>query len=316
LGLKLYPHFFRIIVADKKTRKHFIEKFQTIGYLRYIKESQHDSRFIIIGFLVCPLIVYRQLLSYFDRLVNKGIIEDYFLKQVRRFRISFSISKTNYKPISATYQQLWDNPNKHEFYVITALDETYDITKSSDPKKTAFDEDVLMFLSAIWSRNLGKAHYVGKPLDVLFELSERKGIDTSDLSAVLYYINQMDNRCRRLGLLDYYLYVRELIGFSNGLYYELSYDSNKSKIDKLLSQLEPFGERLFYYFRDRVVIIFPLVQVDSPFKSFFDQILREYNISFVCTSIRGNKQWKIPHYILYHELFDFKNKGWKDLKQF
>ncbi|NHJ48455.1 MAG: hypothetical protein FK733_11785 [Asgard group archaeon] len=308
LKYRLFPYFFRINLKKDEHKEQLIKKLTANRYIRYLKEGYSEETTFLVGWIESPQIAYRQLEKYLEKLLKSTLIEDYFIGQIRRKKITWAITTKKLEPTEKTYQTLLKNPEKLQCYTIKALDKTYDITKFQKTKKEYYNEDVLLFLSTVILHRLGRAYYIFRPVELKFELCEKKGINTSNTAEVMDFVNQMDLRCRRLGLIEYYLNFKEFIHFKKALYFEIN--EKPEDVISVLEKLEAFGEMMRLSFLDRIIIYFHDVIYDSVFRKFVEKLLKRNNISYRVYQInhhRGLNTTKIN----YTEAYDFDSKQWK-----
>ncbi|NHJ48907.1 MAG: hypothetical protein FK733_14070 [Asgard group archaeon] len=165
-----------------------------------------------------------------------------------------------------------------------------------------------MFLSTVILHRLGHVYYICRPVELKFELCEKKDIDTTKTPEVMDFINQMDIRLRRLGLVDYFLYFKEFIHIKKALYFELI--ENPEEISEFVKKLEVFGDMMTISFLDRVVIYFPEVKYDSMFREFVEKLLMEKNITHRVYQFNHHRGLNVDK-INYLEAYDFETKQWK-----
>ncbi|NHJ49928.1 MAG: hypothetical protein FK733_19205 [Asgard group archaeon] len=307
LKLRLYPYFYRINLRKSEYKDQIIKKLRNFQYTRVIRECDSQEVILLVGWIESPQVVYRHLSEYLEKLQKDDLIEDYYIGQIRRRRITWTISTEELEPTKETYQILIDNPEKYNCYTITALDTKYDITKHKKIKKEHFNEDVLLFLSTILLHNLGHTNYFCKPIELIYELCDKKGIDKANSLEVLDFINQMDIRCKRLGLMDYYLFFRELDTFKKALYFELK--GKPDEINSVVEKLEVTGEMRSLSFLDRMIIYFPEVKYGSVFHGIVEELLRNNNISFHAYQINYHRGLRMPKFN-YLEAYDHKTDQW------
>ncbi|MBD3190184.1 MAG: hypothetical protein GF308_06055 [Candidatus Heimdallarchaeota archaeon] len=310
LTLRLYPFFFRITLTGRENKAYLVKRIKQNKYVRFLRENinEYKDEIILVGYLECPLLSQQKLFSYFERLEKKGHLKDYFFKQIREKTISFSISRKLFKPTKTIYQKLFQKP-KENYSTIRTLNKKYDITNVSEHKKEVFAEDVLIFISTLMARPPGKAHYTFKPIEIIYDLCEKNGIDTTDTSAVMYYISQMEIRCLRLEVFDYYLNFREFGTFGKALYFELTPKPPSEKIKYLYDLLKRTTEMVWLTFYDRLVIYFPQVKFDCQIREEIERLLKEQNIEYFVTQINYDRDLRTPK-ILFHELYDFSKQQW------
>ncbi|NHJ49223.1 MAG: hypothetical protein FK733_15650 [Asgard group archaeon] len=255
--LGLYPYYFRITLPDES-------QFETLlkililykDNMDYLLTGKSDEGFIVTSNINCSHFVHQELNFQLEKLLKKKTIKNYFFSMQRRKRItaSFSIDeKLEYD--QGTYNNLLNNPSKYNYKKVVLLDELYD-TSYVKKRKSTIDENVLLYLSILKGRHLGKAHYLFNPVELILKLCEINNVNTQDNTAFMYFINQLDMRCRRLKLLNYYLNVNAQ-QIAKAFYLELIVNPNDKVSKEIIHKLEIFANISILEFIDRTLIIFP-----------------------------------------------------------
>ncbi|NHJ48913.1 MAG: hypothetical protein FK733_14100 [Asgard group archaeon] len=307
LKLRLYPYFFRVNVKEKKHKEQIVEKLKTIRYVLWMRESELPNNITLVGWLESPLIVYEQIAEYFEKLHRSGIIVDYFINQIRKKRISWSITTKELEPTEETYETLIQKPELLNVFTINAINETYDIEQYKK-KKQEYHKDIMKFISTLQSHHLGKAHFECRPLDLVYELCEESGVDTARTNDVIYFISQLAIRCRRMEIIDYYLHFREFATHKKALYIELEQPENMV-LEKFIEKISFAGEITNLSFIDRVVLYFPDVKYDSVFREILDNLLKESNFQYKAFQINYYRGLRMPKFN-YFNVFNFEKNQW------
>ena len=126
----------------------------------------------------------------------------------------------------------------------------------------------------------------------------------------MYYVNQIDIRCRRLGIVDYGLYFREIHTMKFGMYFEFKINSGNEKLQEVIFKLERLGEMLRIDLIDRILLIFPYTRTDLLVREVIEKLLVKNNLDYQLIQIQhsqgtvlGNKN--------YVDAFDFEIQQWK-----
>ncbi|NHJ03539.1 MAG: hypothetical protein EAX90_01860, partial [Candidatus Heimdallarchaeota archaeon] len=310
IRLKLYPYFFRIDFKDKETREKLIEKIIEIRYMKYIRQCEIQEETSLIGWLEGPLIITEQIVEYLERLKRKELIADYYVKQIRRKRITWTMTTKVLEPTEETYKELLSGSNKSDYHTMTAIDENYSLTEYEKDKKEIFHEELLAYITTLFQHFLGKTYYLFRPVEVIYELTEKKGIDSKDLSKMLYYVSQLDIRSRRLGLFNYFLYFQEIHIVKYGLFVEINIESNLDLIEKLLAKLENLKEIVRMDLMDKIILIFPYVKYNSLIRQIIENLLKEKKLKFQTLQINLTKGLTIVN-TDYVDAYDFEQEHWK-----
>ena len=311
MRLRLYPYLVRINTSKKEHHEMLIEKMKSIRYFRFIRESATEDERIIVGWIECPLIVYEQLIEYLEKLKRNKSVNDYFMKQIRHKKLTWTITTDKLEPTTETYKKLLHEPETCNYYTITAMDEKHEIYTMLKEKEEVFNENVLMFISSLMNHHLGKSNIAFRPIELIYELCEKNGVDSKNSSEVLAFVNQMEIRCRRLKIFDYYLYFREFFLFKKALYIEIIVESDEPIVKNILRKFEVTAEMIRLLFLDRIVLILPEVKIENKLREILEKLLEENGVKFTILQLNYHRGLKIPK-LLFNEAFDINNDQWKN----
>jgi hypothetical protein len=310
--LKLYPYFFRVTLKDNSFLNFVIRKLKTIKYLKDIDICNlGEEGFIVSGTLDCPLVVGENLANYFEQLLKKGSVKDYFLQMMKK-RVAFCTITTEKLELNdEIFHQLITNPTQFNLQTLKIYEQNFDITDPPKPKRTVFDENVLSYLSLIAARYLGKAHYMFLDIDKGFKFCQKNNVDPADMGAVKNLISQLDFRARRLGAMDYYLNIQNIGNYNNSIYCELLIDPKSEIVNTFLEKIKVFSAMIITEFFDRVTIHFPKIKYDTPLTKILEEELSKSQIEHHIFPFVHYKSY-IPSYLVqFDELYDFEEKKWK-----
>ncbi|MGC9781314.1 MAG: hypothetical protein HZR80_18880 [Candidatus Heimdallarchaeota archaeon] len=307
--IRLYPYYFRITLNDKKFKSQLIKKFKTIPYLKELDESFSKNKHTLAGFLESPHYIPVSLEEYFEKLVRKKIADNFFCQMIRRKTLYTTITTEKLKPNKETYKQVFENPNKEKNLTLTILDDRFDITKPPKEKKAVFDENVLNFITLIKARYLGKAHYMLSPLTKVYEFCKKNDIDSIDSLAVKYFLNQLDIRCRRLGLINYFLNIQNISNYGDALFFELQEDPKSDLSMSIIEKAKIFSPMIVKEFFQRTAILFPKVSINNPLREVLEEFIRNIGVEFSTYHFSYYKEY-LPD-VLYIDLYDFEENRWK-----
>lgn len=310
LKIKLYPYFMRIHTKKKTHHDSLVEKLKSIKYCRMIRENISNDEYILVGWIEGPLIVYEQLLEYLEKLKNKELVTNYFLKQIRHKKVTWSISTKELTPDEETYQQIFNTTDDESCTTITAMDDKYELASLGQGKEEFFSEEALMFIAGLMSKHLGKSSIMFRPIEIAYELCEKNGVDSEDSGKVRDFINQIEIRCRKLGIFDFILFHREFFHFKKALYFEIPLTQSKQVIIDLLEKLEKTSEMIRLALMDEVIVIFPEVKYDDIAREQIEKLLLEKNIQSKCFQLNYHSGLKVRKF-MYHEAYDFDTNLWK-----
>ena len=283
--LGIYQHFIRITLSNVEYLepiKKLLKSYQ--DNISYVNIGRNKDGYIILANIECSFLIHQKLNWHLEKLVNEGKIESFFFSMVRRRRNTSSfIIDHKLEYTEETYKQLLTNPTKYPCCKLVLLDERFDVSNSKTNRKTTIDENILLYFTILSGRHLGKAHYLFRPLQYILELCEKNNINTEDNSAFMYFVNQLDIRCHRLGLLEYYLNINNNF-YNSGIYVELLNELNKRKLEKLIEKLEIFAGLWNFEFLDRTILFFPKNSSDRIFHEILIEFLNENDIKYLISN--------------------------------
>jgi len=310
--LKLYPYFFRLTLTSKDYLTTIIRKLKPI---QYIKEFDfhilENGGCVLTGTLDCPLVISNKLANYFEKIAKQGFVQDYFFQMMSEQKGLSTITTDELELTKKTFEQLTTNPEKFAIKTLEIFDYNYEITKAPKLKKAIFDKNVISYISLIAGRYLGKAHYMFSDVDKGYKFFAENNIDHADSKAYKSFMSQLDFRCRRLGVLDYFLNIQYVGNFNNSLYIEIIEDPESEKLNEYLTKISVFSSMIITTFNDRVTIHFPKITYDTPLREVLTESLDKYQFDYLIYPLNYYKEF-IPDYNLqYDELYDFEEQRWK-----
>jgi hypothetical protein len=307
-AFNLYPYFFRITLSDKKHYSLLLKNLKQQNYMMDFFQNQTND--VLVGVLFCPHVVQANLDEYFLKLQKKGIISHYIFRQLRKQKRFCTITQKEIKATVDNYKKLLTKPSNFAFETLLILDEETDITKIPKRKrKLAIDDNLLTYFSIYGARNLRRVDYMFYPLEELFDLCKRNDINPEDSRKLNDFVNQLELRLYRLGLIDYFLNIENIGTYSNALYFELTIDPNDSKVNTLVEKFKIFSALVYFEFLDRVIFGFPNISMNHPAKVIVEEEFKKLKIEYLIYWIRTVKGFK--RYIPLNRLYDYENESWK-----
>ena len=307
LLLRIYPFAFRVTLSDKKHREFFVQELRKIKYISTLNEDTSTNECLFYSLIYCPHIVHNQFQELLEKLLKKGILKDYFFSMVKHRVNKWSLTDIHITSSEDSYEGLFTNPELFKLHSYEVFNETYTLSDMPQTKQAFFDETVLAFLSILRGRHLTKGSY-GVYVTELYDLCNKNEVDIKNSVKVTSFINQLDIRCRRLEILDYYLLAWKKTPYAGSLFFELIIDLENQEIIDYLSRLEVFGTLTKLVFYDRILLIFVGMASDHPFRSFVEKKLQEKNIEYFVYATLAVDDFK--NYPNYHLLYDFNENKW------
>jgi len=307
LMLRIYPYAFRVTLSDKKHRAAFVAELRKLKYISTLNEDTTTDGCLFYSYFYCPFIVHNQFQELFEKLSKKGIIKDYFFQMVKQRINKWSITDVHIPSSEGSYSSLFTQPELFKLHTFEVFNKKYTLSEMPKTKQAFFDETVLAFLSLLRGRHLTKGNY-GVHVTELYDLCNANEVDIKNSVEVTGYINQLDIRCRRLKLLDYYLMIWKKTSYPGSLYFELLIDPENQELIDYITRLEVFGTMTKLIFYDRIILFFIGIGFDHPFKTFVEKKLQEKNIDYHVFAPQALADFKkCPNY---HELYSFKENKW------
>jgi len=316
LFLKLYPHRFEVQILKKASLNILVKQFKQIPYIREIDLNSQDYHNIsLAGLLISPLIVKNNLQVAFERLQRKGQIGDFFIDEIRRKRIFCAVTTQNIARNEKSVQTILESPELiRDLVVLNLLDKRYDFfTEHKEKSKLVLDENLLTFLALIRARYLGKAHYMLAELSKIYQLAKKNNIDSTDSRMIKNFVNQLEIRCRRLGLLDYYLNIRSIGNFSKYLYLRIMAKSTDKELQNFICKIKYLSGTgaIILDLPDKLLVQFPKAGLDSILHQILSEELAKLNVEFSWQNMSYYRAYVPPLSLEYYKYYDFKAKRWK-----
>lgn len=312
LLLKLYPYFFRLTVKNREGVKQIARKLKPIRYIKDLDYNEaSESEFILSGIMECPQVTSNKLSNYFEKLLKQEKINDYFFQMIKKRRGLCSITNNKLELEKETFRKLIENPSQFNIKTLTIFEDENNLSKISNSKKAFFEKDVLLYLSLIAARFLGKAHYMFNNVDKIYEFCQEKNIDIADMRAVKGFISQLDFRMRRLGVIDYFLNIQSIGNFADALYLEIIGNPESKEIIDFIKKISVFSVMIISEFYDRVTIHFPKIKYDTPLKDIIKIELKKRKLEYLLYPFVYYKDHAHIATVQYYELYNFEEKKWK-----
>ncbi|MHA1308944.1 MAG: hypothetical protein ACTSQN_16855, partial [Candidatus Heimdallarchaeota archaeon] len=310
--LKLYPYFFRLTLKNKDYLKNIVKMLKPIDYLKeFDYHILENGKCVLTGLMECPLVISDKLGNYFEKIVKQGHAQDYFLQMIRERKGLCTITTDELELTKETFERLITNPKKFTIKTLEIFDSNYELTKAPKIKKAIFDKNVITYLSLIAGRYLGKAHYMFSDVDKGYKFFAENDVDHADSKAYKSFMSQLDFRCRRLGVLDYFLNIQNIGNYNNSLYLEIIEDPGSERLKEYLERISVFSSMIISTFSDRVTIHFPKITFDTPLREVLEESLSESKFDYLMYPLNYYREY-IPDYNLqYDELYDFEEQKWK-----
>ncbi|MHA1656901.1 MAG: hypothetical protein ACTSWT_10355 [Candidatus Heimdallarchaeota archaeon] len=306
LSLHLYPYFLRITLRDREFRGMLIEKLQKTPYIKNAYEGRCNDALVITAHFFCPHIIQDKLVNYLENLLKKGYIQNFICSPLKKKTLLSSLTTKKITSSLKTYEQIFAHPEKYQYKTLTLFEKEYKQNQIPKIKKTLFEENILNFISVLRAKFITKGYYMFY-VPELFAFCKKNGITVKD-DSLMYFINQMDIRCRRLGVLTYFLNIQKLTRHRRSLFFELIEEPQNIHSTGFLSKISFVSNMVIYEFHDRIILDFPRIGFDHPFRIFLEKILINENIPF--QTYTQNLLPEIDRYIPYHELYNYATNKW------
>ncbi|NHJ04408.1 MAG: hypothetical protein EAX90_06265 [Candidatus Heimdallarchaeota archaeon] len=307
--LKLYDYFIKIETKNKAIFEKICEYLSSIPYLKNYFQGNHEDTLILYSpQLVCPHVIAEQIRNKFSSYQKKGSIDDYCVQLIRNKVHYNTISDYPHKATLENFEKMFegkiDRINKYIFHV-----QKKDFSMEFDDSQIPIDYNLLYFLSFVRGKYLLRGRYSGW-VNELPPLFEKNDISISDVVAQNDFLNQIEIRARKRGLLDYSLFMKNFSRRgSDILIIELliNEDSNEERIESIIEKLRIFSfiGRINLY--DRYILTLPGISEKHPVSDMIRKVIKNAGIKSKLYSIRLLKSRFVP----LHELYDYDEQKWK-----
>lgn len=306
--LSLYTYGFKVILPSNKSGEKLIQMLKGIPYIKYLVKGHISKQKVFYASFECPHILHQNLDVYFESMKKKGYIEDYFFKRPRKLSLYSTVTPNKYKQDENLVNQILEDKSDLDLYKFTFQKETIDFSSESKRKSHLFDENVLGFISTLKGRLLPKGSYITF-IDKFIDFCKDNKIDVSNSTEVMDFLNSLNRRCIRLGLLKYVITLWLKSSHTNNLYYEIPLNSDNDKLDFLENRLSTFGTLTKVAYSDRLFLSFQGISKDHKFKKIIDDFIQSLEIHF--SSFYASNIPEMRRCVSLHKLFDYEENTWK-----
>jgi len=307
--LNLNNYFLRIQMKDTSSFEKVSKMIVNIPYVRSVYHSKYPENQIIYSpHLFCPHITANNLDAKLLELQNKNIIDNYTLQIVRERKHYATISNYPFEPKKKTFQDLIDGKHNEILrkYVFSHSKKEFSMEIEDE---VPFDYNLLYFLSILRSKYLLRSRY-GVLISELPKLYELNNISNVDVIKQTDFLNQIEIRARKRGLLTYCFFIRSLTRKgSDILVTELQNidDYPKKLLDEVIEKLRVFSFLGQITLHDRIIFTMPGVSHQHYIKEIIQNKLKKAEMEAIFYTI-GIANYKM---IPMHELYDFDDQKWK-----
>jgi hypothetical protein len=306
--IRLFPYTFRVTLPSNKSGEKLIQKLKGIPYIKSLLKGYYNKHEVYFSTFECPHILHQNLDIYFENMKKKGYIKDYFFKKPRKLSLYSTVTPNKYKEDEKLYTKILEERIDLDLHNFTFQKETIDFSFEPKRKSHLFDENVLGFISTLRGRLLPKGSYVTF-IDKFIEFCKDNEIDVSNSTEVMDFINTLNRRCMRLGLLKYVITLWLKSSHTNNLYYEIPFTSNIKEIDFLENKLKAFGTLTTVAYSDRLMLTFQGISKDDKFKKIIDEYIQNQEIPF--SSFYASNIPEMRRCVSLHKLYNYEENAWK-----
>ena len=307
--LNLNNYFLRIQMKDSGSFEKVSQMIINIPYIKSVYHGKYPEKQIIYSpHLFCPHIIANNLDSKLLELQKKNIIDNYTLQIVREKKHYATISNYPFDPKKKTFQDLIDGKHNQILrkYVFSHSKKEFSMEIEDD---IPFDYNLLYFLSILHNKYLLRSRY-GVATSELPKLYEINKISNVDVIKQTDFLNQIEIRARKRGLLTYCFFIRSLTRRgSDILVTELQNidDYPKKVLEEVIEKLRVFSFLGQITLHDRIIFTMPGVSHQHFIKEIIQSELNkaEMKALFYTIGIANSKLLSM------HELYDFKEQKWK-----
>ena len=307
--LNLNNYFLRIQMKDSSSFDKISQMIIKIPYIRSVYHSKYPEKQIIYSpHLFCPHIIANNLDAKLLELQNKNIIDNYTLQIVREKKHHATISNYPFDPKKKTFQDLIDGKHNDILRKYVFMHSKKEFSMEIEDE-IPFDYNLLYFLSILRNKYLLRSRY-GVVISELSKLYELNDISNVDVIKQTDFLNQIEIRARKRGLLTYCFFIRSLTRRgSDILVTELQNidEYPKKLLEEVIEKLRVFSFLGQITLHDRIIFTMPGVSHQHYIKEIIENELSKANMKAIFYTI-GVANSKV---IDMHELYDFEEEKWK-----
>ncbi|MFW9923693.1 MAG: hypothetical protein ACFFDW_10455 [Candidatus Thorarchaeota archaeon] len=306
--LKLYPSTIQLTIHDKQTSTELLKSLHKIPYIINLFEEQSNEKQTINAIVQSPLIVQNQLEELFEKYSKKGKISDYSLLTPIKQAIFGTVSTENIIPTSDIFTKLMLEPESLPIKTFKFVEKTTEIDFSKKAKKAFFAEEVLGYLASMRARFLPQGMYDFRRTEFV-ELLTKFNVDSTKTEEVMKYINKMEHRCCRLGLLDYRLILWVKSNHLTNISFELMTNPRDKRVEELTNNLKSFSTLTKVEFKDRVTFTLQGIRYNKELVEAIKKQISSYG--FDCKFYEFQRNIDFQRCLCLHKLYDYENSRWK-----
>jgi len=292
---------------------NFFEKVnQMLIDIPYVKQLYHnkyaEKRIIYTTQINCPHIIVNNLDAKLLELQKKDIIDSYTLQIIREKKHYATISNYPFEPSKKTFQDLINGKHNQILrkFMFSHSKKEFLMEIEDD---VPFDYNLLYFLSILRNKYLLRSRY-GVAISELPKLYDLNNISNVDVIKQTDFLNQIEIRARKRGLLTYCFYIRSLTRRGSDILITeiLDIDNYPEKLlDEIIEKLRVFSFLGKTTLHDRIILTMPGVSHKHYIKEIIQSELNKANIKAEYFTL-GIAHSKL---ISMHDLYDFDEQKWK-----
>lgn len=307
--LNLNNYFLRIQMKDSNSFDKVSQMIIKIPYIRSVFHSKYPEKQTIYSpHLFCPHIIANNLDAKLLELQNKNIIDNYTLQIVREKKHHAAISNYPFDPKKKTFQDLIDGKHNKILRKYVFMHSKKEFSMEIEDE-IPFDYNLLYFLSILRNKYLLRSRY-GVVISELPKLYELNDISNVDVIKQTDFLNQIEIRARKRGLLTYCFFIRSLTRRGSDILVTELQDIDeypKNLLEEVIEKLRVFSFLGQITLHDRIIFTIPGVSHQHYIKEIIENELNKANMKaiFYTIGIANSKVLKM------HELYDFDEEKWK-----
>ena len=311
--LKLHKYFLKIIVSNERS----FEKVTKIVWDRlhyndrmFIGEMNKANEIIYCPTVLCPHLVVEKLNGLLTRLLKKGEIVDYTLREIRE-RFHYGALTTNLENPSIEYFEriLKEEEQSENIHSFTFSHTKDNLTEEIEEKSNYLDYNLLYFLSKIRGKSLLKSGRLlqEQELEKLYKMND---IALTDIIAQTELINQIEIRAKRRGLITYdLLLISKFLRSSGSTIFEVPTIDTKEeeKLAVLMKKLQKFSFLGNIVLSDRVIGLVTGISHHNKISKMIEDVLikNDFNPIFYTVKLSKSRGYQ------FYDLYNYKEKKWK-----
>jgi hypothetical protein len=308
--ISLYPYSFKIILRNNGVREKLTKRLLLIPYLKelFIGENERNEKILYSSNIYCPHIIANHIESILKKGTKNRSIKDFTFQLIRNREYYSVITTASLNPTREMFKKLLSGEKSSDINKLTLTHEQKDFSMEFNEEELFIDQNLLHFLSILRCRYLIKARY-GVWVNEFYKLLKNNDIPESDVSSQMDFLNQLEIRARRRGLLDYSLNIRSFSLMDDILIIEIPIHkkTDENSLISLINKIRIFSFSALLKLYNHWLFVIPGIPHKHPVAQLTKKFLQDNGISPTLYTVQSSHFRFVP----YHELYDYSKNRWK-----